>query len=418
MSDQNTDHLVSRDEFDEALKRGLAKIDLTEENLPLDEAGLARELTSVIDHANSETSKWRDQEQRLFDRLDKNLEDYHKEILALEKSQIIFLSGEITAMRDTHFYLTEYHDFDPEQIKYLLKFENPLDVVCAKWRQRTEEISDMCFALDEVFDKQDALWDYPLYIETTDNGTYLQKFENVDILKTLKAIANKTIVHYPNDIKTDMDIIPKLAASGDHEKRMLLWHVSDYGTHINPERDTFFIESGAFGTWTNYLRPGMMSYAIEITNVDNGIVRGNVYQLNHEAHVAYVKENALPSSLVTIHYTDEPSKTVTRQTFDADRTKLMVESGNVTHLRFYPENDKELSAILECQQKQREQTPIGNFKEHIKSLPDNRANQLSSEKKNTQKTSVRKQLANMANESPKQPKPSAEKAAKKSEPAL
>ena len=313
-----------------------------------------------------------DKQQQLFDRLDKNLSDYQKEISGLEKPQIIGMAGEIAAMTDTHYYLQNSHEFEPEQIDYLLKFENPLDVVCAKWRQRTEDLSDMSFALNEVFDKQDALWDYPLHIETANNGTYLQKFEDVDVLKTLKAIADQKIVHYPNDIKTDMERIPKFIATGNPEMKMLLWHVSDYGTHIIPERDTFIDDTGANSTWTNYLRPGMLSYAVEISGMEAGIVKGNVYELDHLAHVAHVNETSLPFNLVTISYEDMHDVVVSRKEFDVDRHKLMSESGNVKNLRFHPENANEIATILEHEQNQREQTPVGNFKDHIKSLVDSR----------------------------------------------
>ena len=297
-----------------------------------------------------------DKQQQLFDRLDKNLSDYNKEISGLEKSEIISMAGEIAAITDTHYYLQNSHDFSPEQIEYLLKFENPLDVVSAKWKQRTDDISDMSFALDEVFDKQDALWDYPLHIETANNGTYLQKFEDVDVLKTLKAIADQKIVHYPNDIKTDMERIPKFIATGNPEMKMLLWHVSDYGTHIIPERDTFIDDTGANSTWTNYLRPGMLSYAVEISGMEAGIVKGNVYELDHLAHVAHVKDTSLPFKLVTISYEDMHDVVVSRKEFDTDRHKLMSESGNVKNLRFHPENANEIATILEHEQNQREQT--------------------------------------------------------------
>jgi hypothetical protein len=78
------------------------------------------------------------------------------------KTELIEDSREITAIKDAHYYLTESHGFEPEEIDYLLLFENPLQVVADKWRERTEDLSDFSFALDEVFDKQDALRDYEL----------------------------------------------------------------------------------------------------------------------------------------------------------------------------------------------------------------------------------------------------------------
>jgi len=100
--------------------------------------------------------------QELYDRLDANLSAFQAAWEAKSKAELIDGSREITAIRDTHEYLTESHGFEPEEIDYLLLFENPLQVVADKWLERTEDLSDFSFALDEVFDKQDALQDYEL----------------------------------------------------------------------------------------------------------------------------------------------------------------------------------------------------------------------------------------------------------------
>ena len=101
-----------------------------------------------------------DKLQELFDRLDANLEDFRKTWESSDQAKLIDGSREITAIRDAHYYLTESHGFEPEEIDYFLLFENPLQVVADKWLERTEDLSDFSFALDEVFDKQDALRDY------------------------------------------------------------------------------------------------------------------------------------------------------------------------------------------------------------------------------------------------------------------
>lgn len=103
-----------------------------------------------------------DKQQALFDRLDANLSAFQTAWEAKSKEELIDASREITAIRDAHDYLTESHGFEPEEIDYLLLFENPLQVVADKWLERTQDLSDFSFALDEVFDKQDALRDYEL----------------------------------------------------------------------------------------------------------------------------------------------------------------------------------------------------------------------------------------------------------------
>ena len=103
-----------------------------------------------------------DKQQKLFGRLDANLTEFQKQWQFKSADELIEMSREITAIRDAHYYLTESHGFEPEEIDYLLLFDNPLELSADKWLERTEDLSDFSFALDEVFDKRDALRDYDL----------------------------------------------------------------------------------------------------------------------------------------------------------------------------------------------------------------------------------------------------------------
>lgn len=99
---------------------------------------------------------------QLIERLNQNLSDYHKDVLAFDRPQILNIAGKINAIQDTHFYLTEHHAFSYEQADYLLQFKSPLLVVADAWQKRTEDISDLCFALEQVFDHPEHLTRYPL----------------------------------------------------------------------------------------------------------------------------------------------------------------------------------------------------------------------------------------------------------------
>jgi hypothetical protein len=100
----------------------------------------------------------------LTDRLTANLSDYRDALLGEDKQDIMDRAGEISAMTDTHYYLTENHEFEDSEVDYLLLFENPLEVVADKWNERVGQMDDFCFALNEVFDKQNALQGgYALY---------------------------------------------------------------------------------------------------------------------------------------------------------------------------------------------------------------------------------------------------------------
>ena len=119
-----------------------------------------------------------DKQKLLFERLDTNFAMFHTQWEAQSKKEFIGNSGEITAIKDAYHYLTESHGFESEEVDYLLLFENPLEVVADKWKERAEDLSDFTFTLDEVFDKRDALRDYPL----KEKPSVLEKLKGVSSL--------------------------------------------------------------------------------------------------------------------------------------------------------------------------------------------------------------------------------------------
>lgn len=97
---------------------------------------------------------------RLLARLDENLAALQGEWEQMSRYDLICNSTAITAVHQTHEYLTTTHGFAPEEADYLLLFDNPLKVAADKWQERMEDTSDLCFALNEVFEKRDALQSY------------------------------------------------------------------------------------------------------------------------------------------------------------------------------------------------------------------------------------------------------------------
>ncbi len=121
---------------------------------------------------------------RLFARLDENLAALQGEWEQMSRYDLICNSAAITAVRQTHEYLTTTHGIEPEEVDYLLLFDNPLKVAADKWQERMEDTSDLCFALDEVFEKRDALQSYaPSSVE-----------RRVSVLEKLRTSAEHTPV--------------------------------------------------------------------------------------------------------------------------------------------------------------------------------------------------------------------------------
>lgn len=104
--------------------------------------------------------------EQLKDRLTVNLSDYHKHIRGFDKSSIIEMASKITAMNDVHRYVESgMYEFQKSDIEFLMQYQNPLEILADRWQERTNDLSDMEFAIYDVCDKRDIGNDYPLMCE-------------------------------------------------------------------------------------------------------------------------------------------------------------------------------------------------------------------------------------------------------------
>jgi hypothetical protein len=90
-----------------------------------------------------------------YERISQNYKDYTARMIESDKSTLFDSAWEIAAVSDAHFYLTESHDFSVAEIDNYLKFDTPLMLVADEWLRRQSDISDISFALDEVFNELD-----------------------------------------------------------------------------------------------------------------------------------------------------------------------------------------------------------------------------------------------------------------------
>ena len=114
----------------------------------------------------------------LREKLDRNWAAMQKEWYALSPSEIVGKAEEINASRIAYNELHSGWAYSEDKLEYLLRFENPLEVVRDKWveEQCLPDISaEMNHVLWSVMDKQEAEQDYALdkeyiYAAEQDNG--------------------------------------------------------------------------------------------------------------------------------------------------------------------------------------------------------------------------------------------------------
>ncbi len=331
-------------------------------------------------------------EAALIERFDQNLADYHASLEGFTPRELIGMADKIAATNRIHAYMTHEHGMESDEVDFFLQFQNPLEVVADAWHGYADDTEDMAYVVYDIYDKQDALADYPLMTdlppgvdaETIDfDGR--QRFMGVDLIDFLGKIADKVIVHYPKDWQIDVERLYAAAGSDDPEDKRMMWHVSAWGTHLNKERETFIRDTGAFHTWVDYPRKDSdtFGYAVEITGRKGHVITGNVFDLGHyHAHAAHVREEALVLEMLTLNYSDSwgvnagKSVTVPRFEYDDNRHRLMSESGDVTDIVYHPyEGVREMSDLLRSERAARMAFPIGSMEAHLRQYDDRLADQ-------------------------------------------
>ena len=161
----------------------------------------------------------------------------------------------------------------------------------------------------------------------------MRKFENVDIINSLRRIMNINTEHYKNDFFLDVDTIHTAALSDSAEDKYLLFMSRLNGTYCYCETDVFTKDTSAYNTWTYYgeqAHDNIIAYAIKITGFENEVIKGNLYELDYPKHFKHVINVSVCADSVSA--------------------------------------DEELKFTLSCEHKRLEKLKCGNIDNHIADL--------------------------------------------------
>jgi hypothetical protein len=184
----------------------------------------------------------------------------------------------------------------------------------------------------------------------------VRKYEDVDIVSALGAVMEVNTEFYKSDFRYDIDMFRKAAIAPDGENNHLLWLSRRSGTECFIERDVYLCETFSHNAWCFYadLHDSIVAYAVEITDLKDGKVHGNLYELDYREHVKNVSLNSVQIANVTVtlnngevcDYPYEEYKTRRATEFDA-RNKIF----SIT--TFKPENEKALQDIIGAEREKR-----------------------------------------------------------------
>ena len=200
----------------------------------------------------------------------------------------------------------------------------------------------------------------------------MNKFEDVDVIASLEAIMKQNTAFYQNDFDLDRNILQKAAASPTAEDRRLLWFSRPSGTSCFRERDVFLKGTRQHNTWRFYgeqTRDKVLAYAVELTGIVNGKIKGNLYELDYPQHFRHVKEQALPVDNYTLLYEHGERVQPAGQYLDGNPDPQL---GKFERFEAQPNDPEALRGVLMEEQRSREKLRPGDFKAHVTMLHDNR----------------------------------------------
>lgn len=198
----------------------------------------------------------------------------------------------------------------------------------------------------------------------------LSKFEDMDVFASLHAIMKQNTGFYQSDFEIDKKIIHEAAASPDREDRLLLWLSRPSGTHCFRERDVFLKDTRPYNTWKFHgeqTRDRILAYAVELTGIENGKIKSNLYELDYPQHYERVKEKALPADTNALIYEYGRVEQPAKQWFNGNDHP---QYGKFERFETQPNAPEALRDLLQEERRSREQLSPGDFKAHITALRD------------------------------------------------
>jgi hypothetical protein len=112
------------------------------------------------------TDHFNELEKTLIARIQQNYADYRKSLDDFGTRELIDMASTIHAYSDAHSYLCYYHNFTDEELLFLSRFANPLQIVAEQYRNGNLDVGEVEFSLDFIMEperQKNTLAEFPLY---------------------------------------------------------------------------------------------------------------------------------------------------------------------------------------------------------------------------------------------------------------
>lgn len=202
-----------------------------------------------------------------------------------------------------------------------------------------------------------------------------KRFENVNVIETLRKIMLHNTEHYQSDFEYDIARLQK-AAEDSRGSRNFLWLSRGFGTWCFEERDVYIRNTHAFNTWdyNKFSNENVKAFAVEIEALQDKAVIGHVFELDYKAHIEDVRKSCFnaQSIVVASRHPDGNGRCI--RSFNVDEYNnnwysIGQRYGEIETLRYEVDDEQRLQDVL-CKARQIRiiNSVAGNLDEYIAAM--------------------------------------------------
>ena len=205
------------------------------------------------------------------------------------------------------------------------------------------------------------------------------RFENVDILDSLKRIMQENTSFYQTDFDYDKEMLLKYAESDKSYDKSFIWFSRNHGTWCFRERDVYIKDTEAYNSLMYYANQEKdtkkLAYIVDITGFKDGMITGNLTKIDYNGFAKYVSAAAQDASLVTLFYENgeisiDPK--APKQHYIGGYNRMGgcddPELGKFVSFEYQPEDPDLFKYLLASDKRQRDSITASNIDNHIKTL--------------------------------------------------
>ena len=202
----------------------------------------------------------------------------------------------------------------------------------------------------------------------------MPKFMEIDLLDSLEKIMKKNTRSYQGDFSYDRKDLEEAAAKADTlplRERTYLWMSRCCGTWCLKEGRVFLKPTAAHHIWTYYgdgRNERILAYAVEVTDLEDGKVIGNLYPLDYREHVEYVRKVSVPVEKVRVVYEKGEYYQETDERIRKEAHKIF---GKFLYSEYVPSDSAALETVLWQEEQKRRDMRCGKIGNHIRNIRKN-----------------------------------------------